>query len=383
MPFALIYLMDRQAPSETFIRRELEQLQSRDWPVQTLLLSGGPNRLRFALSGCPAGLRLRFCRAACARLTDELFRSPATALRIIKRLPQAADLVRTAAAAGSPLIHAQFAGITADLAAIAAATLNTAWSCSVHASDIYTAPAALTRRRLRSAAAVAACSRGVAEAVRAAGIPAERIQLIHHGLPLNDFPLCTDRTEEFIFTACRLHRKKGLDTLIRACAILRDRGIATPCVIAGSGPERAALEKLRDALNLNDRITFKGWLSQEEIRSHIRRAALTVLASRRSAEGDRDGIANILIESLALGTPVVTTTAGSAAEIIENGRNGSLAEPDNDLALAEAMAKTLESAELRSRLIKEGRSTVETLFDGAVTIQQLEALFVRAAGANP
>jgi glycosyltransferase involved in cell wall biosynthesis len=57
-----------------------------------------------------------------------------------------------------------------------------------------------------------------------------------------------------------------------------------------------------------------------------------------------------------------------------------LVEPDNDLALAEAMAKTIESGALRTRLIKEGRATVETLFDGDVNIRQLEALFESAAG---
>jgi len=370
--------MDKLAPSETFIRRELEQLRRRNWPIFSRLLSDGSDRLAFALLSCPEGFRLRFFKVATARVARELYHSPVTALRIIKRLPQASSLVKKTLECESRLIHSQFAGITADLASIAAKTLGINWTCSVHASDIYTTRPSLTLRRLDSVAAIAACSQQVADATAAAGIPATKIHLIHHGLPLNDFQLNTIRPEEFIFTACRLDNKKGIDTLLKACAVLAERGINMPCIIAGAGPDEFKLKKLRGMLNLNDHVFFKGWLSQEETRAYIRNAILTVLPSRRTVKDDRDGIANILVESLALGTPVITTTAGAAEEFIQSGVNGVLVKPDDHLELAEAMAKTLESKQLRNQFIHAGRHTAERLFDGAANIQLLESFFEQA-----
>ncbi len=375
MPFAVTYLIDRLAPSETFIRREMEQLRRRNWPIYTRLLSGGRNPLRFSLFSCPEGFRIRFFKAACYRIFQELWCNPLTALRIIKRLPQTAYLIKKVFDTDSRLIHSQFAGITADLASIAAKTLGVNWTCSVHAHDIFCTPPAQTARRLKSATAIAACSIAVAKATAASGIPEDNIQIIYHGLPINDFPLNTIRTEEFIFTACRLNKKKGIDTLIKACGILRDNDIKIPCIVAGNGPELFRLKKLCGSLNLTDRILFKGWQSQEEIRNYIRNAILTVLPSRRTKSGDRDGIANILVEALAIGTPVITTTAGAATEVIENGRNGILVEPDNHIFLAEAITKALQSRSLRSRIIKEGRKTAESVFDGAANIHKLEKLF--------
>jgi len=378
MQFAVTYLMDQLAPSETFIRRELEQLRRRNWPIYTRLLKGGRNPLHFALLSCPDGFRMRFAKAAIIRISEELFRSPVVALRIIKRLPQTAYLIKTMVDTDTRLIHSQFSGITADMAAIAAGTLGINWTCSVHANDIYCVPANVTRRRLRSAAGIAACSQHVADATSATGIPADRIQLIHHGLPLNDFRINTIQVDEFIFTACRLTEKKGIDTLLKAYAILRDRGIKIPCIIAGTGPDLVKLKKLCMQLELGDRVFFKGWQSQEETCSHIKNAILTVLPSRCTKTGDRDGIANILVEALALGSPVITTTASAAPEVIQNEQNGLLVEPDNHLALADAIEKTIKSKPLRSRLIKEGRKTAEAVFDGAENIHKMENLFKSA-----
>ncbi|MDA3926509.1 MAG: glycosyltransferase [Kiritimatiellae bacterium] len=379
MQFAVTYLIDQMAPSETFIRRELDQLRRRDWPIYTRLLKGGQNPLHYALFSCPEGFRMQFAKAALARILEEIFRCPIVALRIIKRLPQTAYLIKKMVDTDTRLIHSQFSGITADLAAIAAKTLGINWTCSVHAYDIYCTPASITRRRLRTASGISACSQSVADATAAVGVPLERIHLIHHGLPLNDFHINTIQLDEFIFTACRLTEKKGIDTLLQAYSLLKDRGIEIPCIIAGTGPDFTKLKRMSVKLNLNDRVFFKGWQSQEETRSHIKNSILTVLPSRRTKNGDRDGIANILVEALALGAPVITTTAGAAPEVIQSEQNGILIEPDDHLALADAIERVIKSKPLRNKLIKEGRKTAESIFDGAENIHQLEKLFKSAA----
>ena len=383
MPFAVTYLLDQLAPSETFIRREIDQLRRRNWPVYTRLLKGGVSPLKVSLASCPEGFRIRFLRAACARVAEELFRSPCAAIRIVLRLPQAADLAQKVVETDSKLIHAHFAGITADLASIVARTLGLPWTCSVHAHDVFTVSPQTLFRRLRTANSVTACSQRAAHAVVGCGVPAEKVVLIHHGLPLNDYPFDTIQPDEVILAASRLEPKKGIDTLIRACSLLRDRGVRFTCVIAGSGSQQRDLERLTEQLKLGRAIVFIGWQSQEETRSHIMDASVLALPSRRTRDGDSDGIANILIEALALGTPLVTTTAGSASEVIVDSVNGLLVPPDAPDRLADALALALASKELRLRLAKAGRETSEKLFDSSKNIQQLEAFFSKAVKVAP
>lgn len=379
MPFPVTYVLDKLAPSETFIRRELEQLRCRNWTIHTRLLNGDVDALSFALSRCPKGFRLRFARAALKRLTEEAARSPVTAGRILKRLPQAADLVRKVADDKSPLIHAHFAGITADLASIAAQTLGVRWTCAVHAQDVFTASAAPLRRRLRTAAGIVACSQLAADAVVAAGISPENVRVIRHGLPLSDFVFHTPRDGNTLFTACRLEEKKGIDTLLLACELLMERDIPFRCLIAGTGPLLIPLKTLCSRLKLDAHVQFAGWQAQEETRAGIANASVLVLPSRRTADGDRDGIANILLEAMALGTPVVTTTAGAAGEAIVDQVNGLLVPPDSPTALANALATVLNDHALPPRLAHAARATVEEHFDGAKNIRPLESFFTQAA----
>ena len=89
--------------------------------------------------------------------------------------------------------------------------------------------------------------------------------------------------------------------------------------------------------------------------------------------------ANILVEGLALGTPIVTTTAGAAQEVITDNVNGLLVPPDSPERLADALADLLASKETRIRLATAGRQTAEAQFEGSACVRQLEAFFEQAA----
>ena len=378
MPFPVTYLLDHLSPSETFIKRELDQLRRRNWPVFTRLLKGGTGPLKFSLVSCPEGFRWFFFKAASARVLQEILKSPGTACRILRRLPQVAHLIKKTTDSDSLLIHAQFAGITADLAAIAARTLGIPWTCSVHAHDVFTTSPALLFRRLRTATAITACSQQALDAVTAAGIPPEKITLIHHGLPLNDFSFDSIQPDEIVFTACRLEPKKGVDTLIQACNLLVKRGIRFTCVIAGDGPCLADLKHLCKKLGLMETVVFVGWQSPEETCSRLMDSSVLVLPSRRMKNGDRDGIANILVEAMALGTPVITTTASAANEVVVDTVNGLLVPPDDPEKLAAAISSVLSKKEMLIRFAKAGRKTVEEQFDSSKNIEQLETFFKQA-----
>lgn len=378
-PFPITCLLDQPAPSETFIRRELDLLRQRGWPLTVRMLKGEPEALPFMWQALPAADRRALLRAAGCRLREEWPRSPMTAARLLRRLPQAASLLYIVRHDGARLLHAQFAGITADLTALAAQAAGLPWSCAVHARDVFAVLPPLLYRRLRSASAVTACSQQAANAVTACGLPPEKVHVIHHGLPLPNFPFDPKRNGLTLFTACRLEAKKGIDTLLHACAILARRGTHFTCVIAGSGPFERDLHALARRLSLGAAVTFTGWLPQEEIRARLMAARAVALPSRRAADGDRDGIANILLEAMALGSPVVTTEAGAAGEVIENRRNGLLVPPDDPDALADALDELLRAEDTAHALARAARTTVESRFDAEKNIAALEAFFARTA----
>ena len=368
--FPVTVLLDHDAPSETFIRREIDLLRQRGWTLHVRYLT------QLSFRSCPSSHRLRFMRVALGRILAMSLRSPLNALRILKRLPQAAALVHDFAETKSGLVWAQFAGITADLAGIAAATLKRPWLCSVHAHDVFTPSRGVLACRLRDAQRIVACSQAAADAVLACGVERERVEVIHHGIPEVAHGLPAAPSGNIIFSAGRLEPKKGFDVLLRACALLHARNVPFTCRIAGTGSQKDGLQKLAKHLGIGAKVMFVDWLAPEQVLDAIRDASVVALASRRMPDGDRDGIANIVLEALAVGTPVVTTTAGGVGEVIRDNINGRLVPPDDPEALACALADTLGCQDDRQRFAAAGRQTVAECFDPDANIRKLENCFL-------
>ena len=415
MPFPVTVLLDHDAPSETFIRREIALLRQRGWTLHVRYLTHPKGTAGAGAAGGAGTLELQNFRTlelqnfrtlelqnfrtlelqnfrtlelqnfrtsyvALGRFTGMLARSPLDALRLLKRLPQAAALARDLVATDSRLVWAQFAGITADIGAIAAATLNRPWLCSVHAHDVFTPSPKVLAFRLQHAQRVVACSQAAADAVRASGIAPERIEVIHHGVVSGQWSAASGQSgTPIIFSAGRLEPKKGFDVLLRACAVLHARGIPFSCRIAGKGSLDDELRRLAVELGIGAETVFVGWLSPGQVLDEIRTADAVALASRRLPDGDRDGIANVVLEALATGTPVVTTTAGAAAEAIRDNISGRLVPPDDPGALAAALAELLTAPAARQRLAMEGRRVIAESFDPIANIRKLEATLTTCA----
>ena len=170
---------------------------------------------------------------------------------------------------------------------------------------------------------------------------------------------------------------KGLDDLIAAAQILRRRGRSFRVEIIGTGPLKPALEAQVQRLGLQDRVTFLGAQPQEAVRPAYRRATLVALPCVVSADGDRDGIPNVLLEAMASGVPVVSTSVVGIPEWIQSGRNGLLVDPRNPAMLADALDLLLADADLRDRLAQAARRTIEASFAIERNSIELVTLFQR------
>ena len=133
--------------------------------------------------------------------------------------------------------------------------------------------------------------------------------------------------------AGRLEIEKDLPTLLQAFARLHERQDCR-LLIVGDGRLRPEIERQRSALGLDDLVAMPGWAANPY--PYLRLADLVVLSSFW------DALPTVLIESLALGTPVVSTECGAGPrEILADGRYGPLVPPRDPQALADAMERTL------------------------------------------
>jgi len=193
--------------------------------------------------------------------------------------------------------------------------------------------------------AVVAVSRGVAEdLVASTGLPPDKVKFIYNPVitpelfvkaeePLNH-PWFRPGEPPVILGVGRLTRAKDFPTLIRAFALMRKERLAR-LMILGEGEERPILEALVRDLGLEEDVELPGFV--ENPYPFIKRAAIFVLSSRW------EGLGNVLVEALALGTPVVATDCPNGPrEILEDGRWGRLAPVGDNAALAEAILEALE-----------------------------------------
>jgi glycosyltransferase involved in cell wall biosynthesis len=199
-------------------------------------------------------------------------------------------------------------------------------------------------RAYGQADAIVAVSDGVADDLAAlTGLPRDTITRIYNPLPPNiqalaeqDAAVTWCRTDmPTVLAVGRLVPEKDFETLLRAFARLRDRR-RVQLVILGDGPEKQRLSALVRSLDLENDVQFPGYVANPY--AHMRKAS--VLAVSSIAEG----FGNVIVESLACGTPVVSTRCpGGPAEILGHGRYGTLVPVGDVAALSSALEQSLDA----------------------------------------
>lgn len=210
------------------------------------------------------------------------------------------------------------------------------------------------------AAAIVAVSEGVADELAAsAAIPRERITTIHNpvaapqlraqaALQPDEPWLTTPGAPPVVLGAGRLVAAKDFATLVRAFAVLR-RSHAARLVILGEGPERAALLQLAAELAVAEHVRLPGYVANPF--AYMARARVFALSSLY------EGLANVLREALVCGCPVVATDCPSgSAEALGHGRFGRLVPTADPLALARALAETLDERDTPERAAERAAS---------------------------
>jgi glycosyltransferase involved in cell wall biosynthesis len=285
-------------------------------------------------------------------------------------------------------LHAHFAHGATSVAWLASLVTGLPFSFTGHAKDVYSEklnPGGLLRRKLLAARFAVTCTE--ANRTHLLGLdPTARVHRVYHGLNADFARLLAERRQPGVrngsFTLLsvgRLVEKKGFDVLVDAQATLAARGIPVETTIAGDGDGKDFADALRRLIDHHGvGVRLPGILSQAALFEEYGRASVFCLPCRVLDNGDRDGIPNVIVEAMAAGLPVVTTPVSGIPEIIEDGVNGLLVEPDDANALADALLRLYADPGLRARLAAAGEATVRQRFDGDRLAERMAALFREA-----
>jgi glycosyltransferase involved in cell wall biosynthesis len=214
----------------------------------------------------------------------------------------------------------------------------------------------LDRLNLRWMDKVVCVSEAQAQKVRKAGVPGEKVAVIHNAIRTERFAAPPDpayrQKLEALFTAPpthilgaagRLSPEKGFDVLIEACRRLAaENKLDFAVALFGEGALRAPLQQQIDAAGLAGRVVLAGFTP--ELDRYMPHFDVFVQSSHT------EGLPNVLLEAAAAAVPVVATNVGGTAEVVADARTGLLVPPANPADLAGAIARLLQNDDLRNRM---------------------------------
>ena len=232
-------------------------------------------------------------------------------------------------------------------AAIVAKRLNKPLVITARGTDLnlipqYYAPRKMILWAARQAAGLITVCQALKDVLVDLGVAAERVTVLRNGVDLAQFHPPKEREElrrqlgltgTILLSVGHLIERKGHDLAIRALADLPN----TRLLIAGEGPERDSLTSIVNERGLSHRVQFLGAVSQERLRDYYGAADILILGS------SREGWANVLLESMACGTPVVASNVWGTPEVVAAPEAGVLMASRTPEALAQAAKGLLQA----------------------------------------
>lgn len=192
------------------------------------------------------------------------------------------------------------------------------------------------------------------------GVPPSRLNVLPNVIDLAEFDHLSvkgtstlpTRDRVVVITVGRMIEVKRFDRFVEALSVARCAESALEGVLVGDGPERAAIRHFAEAQGLlSNGLTLLG--QRDDVPALLRQADMLALSS------DQEGFPNVLLEAMAARLPVVTTPAGDAGSVVEDGTTGYVVDFEDVSGMAERMVHLARSAALRQQLGEAGRRKVE------------------------
>ena len=286
------------------------------------------------------------------------------------------------------LLHIYFGHIAVHLLPLIRAWKNPS-IVSFHGADVMVdmnkpAYREATLQMLDAVTLVLVRSESLRRAVVDLGCDPQKIEIQRTGIPLEEFPFrdrALPKNGEWRFVqAGRLIEKKGLPVTLRAFEVFVRQYLNATLTIAGEGPLLRELESLARELKIAERVSFTGFLSQQQLRAIYYRSHIFLHPSQTGRDGNQEGIPNSMLEAMATGLPVFATEHGGIPEAIEHGVSGVLVPERDEFALVETLLEAVRDPRFLSGIAQTGADAVRKKFDLQQQAQQLDEIYLRTIG---
>lgn len=316
-----------------------------------------------------------------AMLIADLFRVGVLTIQSVKLAYQflrGADLALQLMEKGTQHLHIHFAHVPTQIGMYAASMAGIPYSFMVHANDIFERPLLIKEKVARSHQTMSISQFNI-ELMKKKGAEMTRIEIVRCGVDANQYGDLAEKQDshsDFVIgTIGRLVEKKGIDTLIDAAKLLKDKGHMFRVEIAGDGPLLTELEAQVRDLKLEDRVQFLGALPHIEVMKWMKQLNAFVLAGKKDRNGDMDGIPVVLMEAMMLGIPVISTKLSGIPELVIHEETGLIGAPGSAVDLAKNLIRYIGSPVLLDRLVPGARHRIESEFDRSLNADRLIRIF--------
>ncbi len=371
----------------TFSVRRAEQAQVVDAEVATeqanthYLLAGPQELRRLPLAAVVEAVRSprRFARSLAMALAIGPGGLKGRVWQIAYLL-EASLLAQLIRHTGVQHIHDHIGENSGTVAMLASVLAGVSYSMTVHGPSMFYAPERWgLGTKIKHAAFVACISEFCRSQCMAfsAVDDWDRLKIVRCGVDerfLAETPAAVSPTNRLVCVG-RLSQEKGHVPLIRAVAKLVKEGVSLQLILVGDGPMRPLIERLIREHSLGSHVTITGWRNSAEVREEILQARALVVPSFA------EGLPVVIMEALALGRPVVSTSIAGIPELVQPGVDGWLVPAGSVAALADALRSALQTpVERLTEMGLAGRRQVLEMHDARCEAKKLVQLFRQAIG---
>ena len=380
---------DYDAPSHTFVRREVAALRALHTEVLafTIHAAVGSHSEATSVLGRPISAYLIAPLLALFRQPLRFFstwmlslhhRAPGMRALIWTQFHfiEAIVLARLLSKDEADHLHVHFANSGATVGMLASHYLRLPWSLTLHGISETDYPAGLLLPDKISRASFVACASYFMQAQAMRHVSPEqwpkfrivRCGVDYHGLDQYRKSTSDHETPNLICVG-RLSPEKGHLDLLEVIAELCAQGVDCRLNLVGDGPSRAVIEKKVSALRLENKVCFSGFLSEGHTLEAIAESDVLVLPSFM------EGLPVVLIEAMALGKPVIASRVAGIPELIEHGRSGYLFTPSDKKGLEKALIDVFQHRTRWAMMGRLGRDRVEEEFISSDIAKELQVHF--------
>lgn len=280
--------------------------------------------------------------------------------------------------AGCTHLHIHFAHVPTQIGMYASVLSGIPFTVTAHANDIFERGVLLKTKAARATRFFTISGHNIRH-LRGLGIPAEQLDIVRCGVSLKADTTPVGRRVQggvvHIGSLGRMVEKKGFDVLIRAVALLKQRGRAVMLHLAGDGPLREELLALVQTLGVAQEVVFEGSMPHSRVSAWMKELDIFALACKQDKAGDMDGIPVVLMEAMSQALPVVSTRLSGIPELVVHEQTGLLAAPADAQDFAEQLERLMTSAALTETLVRQAFDFVKGEFSQEVNLDRLMAYF--------